>query len=135
MNTKKLFIGGIVGAIVYFLLGYLIYGKLLMSYFMEHHGLTTDANRAQPIFLYLGIGNLLMGFLLSYIFVKGKVSSFGGGFVTGGIVGLLMASSTDSIVYATSTVMSKSGIVADVIAFTVISAITGAIIAAVSGKD
>ena len=65
MNTKKLFIGGIVGGIVYFLLGYLIYGKFLMSYFSEHHGLATDANRAQPMFLYLIIGNLLMGFLLS----------------------------------------------------------------------
>jgi hypothetical protein len=135
MNTKKLFIGGIVGGIVYFLLGWLIYGKLLMSYFMEHHGLATDADRAQPIFRYLAIGNLLMGFLLSYIFVKGKVSSLGGGFVTGGIVGLLMGSSTDAIVYATSTVMSKSGILADVIAFTVMSAIVGAIIGAVSGKD
>jgi hypothetical protein len=135
MNSKKLIIGGIVGAIVYFLLGWLAYGKLLMDYFSKHAGTARDVNRAEPMFLYLIIGNLLMGFLLSYIFVKAKISSLGNGLVTGAVVGFLMSSSTDSIVFATTTVMSRQGILADVIAFTIMSAITGAIVAAVSGKD
>ena len=89
MNAKKLLIGGIVGGTVYFLLGWLAYGKLLVGYFNDHPGLTAGYNRPEPIFLYLGIGNLLWGFLLSYVFVKGRISSFGDGMITGGIIGFL----------------------------------------------
>ena len=32
MNTTKTFIGGIAGGVIYFLLGYLIYGMLLANY-------------------------------------------------------------------------------------------------------
>jgi hypothetical protein len=133
MNIKKLLIGGIVGGIVYFFLGWLAYGKLLADYFSKHPGLVMGINRSQPILLYLVIGNLLSGFLLSYVFVKSKVSTLGAGLVTGGIIGFLLTSATDSIVYATMLVFSRSAILADVITFTTLSAITGAIIGAISG--
>jgi hypothetical protein len=133
MNAKKLLIGGIVGGIVYFLLGWLTYGKLLMSYFKDHPGLSVGYDRAMPLFLYLIIGNLLQGFLLSYVFVKGKISSFGSGFVAGGVIGFLGGSAFDSIMYATTTLMSRTAVAADVIAFTIMSAITGAIVAVASG--
>ena len=43
-----------------------------------------------------GIGNLLLGFLLAYVFVKSDVNSFGAGFITAGIVGFLFSSGFDS---------------------------------------
>jgi hypothetical protein len=132
MNTKKLLIGGIVGGIVYLLLGWLAYGKFLMDYFTAHS--PKDFYRAQPMFVYLIIGNLLTGFLLSYVFVKGKINSLSAGLFAGGVIGFLMASATDSIVYATAaSTMGRTGIAVDVITFTIISAITGAIIGAISG--
>jgi hypothetical protein len=133
MNTKKLLIGGIVGGVVYFLLGWLAYGKLLMDYFNTHSGSAKGVNRAEPLFMYLIIGNLLMGFLLSYVFVKGKISSLSAGLFAGGIIGFLMAGATDSIVYATTATMSRTGAAVDVITFTIMSAITGAVIGAISG--
>ena len=39
MNLKKLLLGGIAGGIVFFLLGWLIYGKLLMGFMTAHPGL------------------------------------------------------------------------------------------------
>jgi hypothetical protein len=137
MNTKKLFAGGITGGIVYFILGYLVYGKLLMDYFAQHHGMTTGFMRnplAMPLIIYLIAGNLLVGFLLTYIFLKANVASFGSGLVTGGIIGLLVTAANDCISYATTTLMSTHSMLADIVAATIMSAIAGAIIGMVIGK-
>ena len=136
MNTKNFFIGGIVGGVVYFLLGYLVYGNLLTQYYHNHPGATTiGVDRAMDQFIWwaLILGNVLSGFLLSYVFSKSGVSSLSSGLITGGIVGLLMSGSFDSIMYATSNIISKRWACADVAAFTVISAITGAVVGAIMG--
>ena len=133
MDIKKLFMGGIVGGILYFGLGYLIYGNLLMHFFSTHPGSIGKVDREAPDFLYLIIGNLAMGFLLAYIFLKGNVNSMAGGFVTGGIVGLLVTVGFDCIIYATTNVISKTGMAVDVAAATVMTAIVGAVVAAVMG--
>ncbi|MEO6541415.1 MAG: hypothetical protein ABIN74_10505 [Ferruginibacter sp.] len=135
MDIKKLLIGGIVGGILFFGLGYLIYGNLLTGFMHDHPGTATGVDRDMKDlqFLYLIIGNLSMGFLLSYIFVKSNVNSAGGGFITGGIVGLLVAVGFDCVMYATTNVTSKTAMAADVAAMTVMCAITGAVIAMVMG--
>jgi hypothetical protein len=101
----------------------------------KHPGTATGVDRAMDDlqFLYLIIGNLAMGFLLAYIFVKGNVSSAGSGFVTGGVVGALVSVGFDCVMYATTHVISKTAMAADVAAFTVMCAITGAIVALVMG--
>jgi uncharacterized membrane protein len=131
---KKILIGGIVGGIVYHLLGGLLYGKLLMGYMQQHHGITEGFYRPQPIFLYLIIGNLLCGFLLAYIFSKSNISSVGAGLMMGGVFGLLTSASMDSVQFAVTTLQSRTGVIADVIGFTVLSAVAGAAIAAVQGS-
>lgn len=125
--------GGIVGGILYFGLGYLIYGNLLMDFMKNHPGTAGNVDRTAPDFLYLIIGNLSMGFLLAYIFVKSNTNTVARGLVTGGIVGLLVCVGIDCIIYATTTVMSKTGMAADVAGSTVMSAIVGAVVAAVIG--
>lgn len=134
MNTKKLIIGTIVGGIVYFLLGWLLYGMLLLDYFNKHQGIIKNTMRVQPIFLYLVIGNLVMALMLTYIFVKSKSNTAGSGFIMGGVIGFLSACGYDFVSYATTMITSRQAIIADVIIFTVMSAITGAIINLVSPK-
>ncbi len=135
MDIKKLLMGGIVGGILYFGLGYLVYGNLLMKFMQDHPGTALNVDRAEADiqFMYLIIGNLAQGFLLAYIFVKGNVGSLGSGLVTGGIVGLLMCVGINSIMYAVSNITSKTAMAADVAAFTVISAVVGAVVGAVMG--
>ena len=67
MDIKKLLIGGIVGGILFFLLGWLAYGKLLETFFATHAGTAGNLNVADKDikFLYLCIGNLLMGLSLA----------------------------------------------------------------------
>ncbi len=134
MNLKKIIAGGITGGILFFLLGWLIYGNLLMGFMAANPGKATGVNRTDMDMLYLAVGNLLSGFLLAYIFDKGNVGSVANGFITAAIVGFLMAASYDCITYGTTFIASKKMILADVIAATVMSAVVGAIVGALMGK-
>ena len=135
MDIKKLFLGGIAGGVAFFLLGWLIYGMLLMNFMADHTGTAVNLMRPEGdmLFLYLVIGNLAQGFLIAYILLKGNVNTMAGGIVTGAIVGLLSAVSIDCITYATSTTISKTAMAADVAAATVMTAIVGGIVGMVLG--
>jgi integral membrane sensor domain MASE1 len=132
---KKLLIGGIVGGILYFFLGYLFYGNLLNQYFKDHPGNVTGVDRAMDQFQWwaLILGNLLSGFLIAYIFSKSAVVSLASGLVVGGTVGFLMSCSHDLIMYATTNLTSKHAMLVDVATFTVMSAIVGAVVGAIMG--
>ena len=99
----------------------------------SHPGTVGGIERAEPDFLYLIIGNLAMGFLFACILVKSNVNNLSSGLITGGIVGLLMAVGVDSTMYATTNIISKTAMAADVAAMTVMSAIVGAIIGLIVG--
>jgi len=133
MDLKKLIIGGIVAGILYFLLGWLIYGMLLTNFMNNHTGVAGNIMKTEPDMLYLAIGNLAMGFLLAYVFVKSNISSMAGGFITGAVLGLLMSVGYDCMIYATTTTLSKTAMAADVAAATVMTAVVGAITAMVMG--
>ena len=137
MDIKKLIMGGIVGGILYFGLGYLIYGNLLMGFMQKNPGTAMNVDRADADFqfLYLIIGNLAQGFLLAYILVKGNVNSLSNGLITGGIVGFLMSVGVDSVMYGVTNIISKKAMAADVTAMTIISAIIGAVVGMVIGMN
>ena len=131
---KKILVGGIAGGVAYFLFGYVIYGIILMGFVSAHPGITTGFSRNVPLFSYLILGNFLAGFALSYIFTKAKIDSFIQGIIAGGFLGLLFSASHDLISFATTTLYSRTGILADVVGYAILSAVTGGIIALVIGK-
>lgn len=135
MDIKKLLTGGIVGGILYFFLGWLIYGTLLAGFMQTHPGTVTGVERAPDDmqYLYLAIGNLAMGFLLAYIFVKGNVNSMGSGFITGGVVGALVSIGVDCVMYGTTNIISKTAMAADVAAMTIMTAVVGGVVGMVLG--
>ena len=138
MNTNKFLIGGIIGGIVNFLLGWLVWGILLMSFMKEH---TTEAGKAvmraeeNMIWWALIAANLLLGFLISYILNKAGVVSAGAGAAIGAVVGLLMSASIDLFNYAFMDLSdSATTMVVDMLASTVVTAIVGAIIGWYNGR-
>ena len=136
MDIKKLLMGGILAGILFFFLGWLLYGNLLTTFMANNHGkvyLGVNKDQKDIEFLYLIIGNLSLGFLLAYIFVKSGVNSLAGGLITGLLIGLLMGVGFDCIMYATTNIASKKMIAADVATITAMWAITGAIVGAVMG--
>jgi hypothetical protein len=132
MNTNKFIIGGIIGGIAYFLIGWLVWGMLLMNFMNEH---TTAAGKAvmrgddQMIWLALIAGNLLWGFVLSYVLVKSNVSSAGGGASTGAVLSLLISAAIHCMNYAFMDLsVGYTAMAVDVVASTVVGAVIGAII-------
>ena len=125
MNSNKFLIGGIVGGVVFFALGYVFYGLLLKSFFADN-GMSVDMEKM--VWWALIVSNLAFGFLLAYILGKANASSMGGGATIGFVVGLLMGLSYDLMMYAMGGGMNFKGIAADVVTGAVLSAIAGAAI-------
>jgi len=133
MNSQRFIVGGIVGGILYFLLGYVFYGLLLKSFF-DANGMAV--NMDNMVWWAMIVGNLAGGFLLAYILSKANVSTAGGGAGTGFIVGLLMSLSFDLIMYGIGHGLTEmKAIAADVAVSAVMSAITGAAVGWVLGMS
>ncbi|MGB3077866.1 MAG: hypothetical protein WBB31_02215 [Saprospiraceae bacterium] len=128
MNNKFL-IGGIIGGVVFFLLGWLIYGMLLMS--TMEGSMMAGLNKPMEEFnwLFLGLGQLASGFLLAYVLTKSGTSGFGGGATVGAVLGFLMVASFDLSLWGTSNYFtSLNAVLIDMAAGTVMVAITGGVI-------
>ena len=134
MNSKNYFLAGILGGIVYFLLGWLVYGMLLMNYMEENAGLALGVNRVEMLFWSIGLGSLLYGFFLSYVFsCVGQVKTPGAGAKSGAWIGFLVAGAIDFIMYGSTNISTLNTVVVDILAATVIASITGAVVAWVLG--
>lgn len=134
MNSKNYFLAGILGGIVYFLLGWLVYGMLLMNYMEENAGLALGVNRVEMLLWSIGLGSLLYGFFLSYIFsCVGQVKTAAAGAKSGAWVGFLVAGAIDFTMYGTTNISTLNAVAVDILAATVIVSITGAVVAWVLG--
>lgn len=134
MSIKKLAVGGIVGGVIFFFLGWLLYGMLLVDFMKSHPGVVSGYEKEMPDMLYLAIGNLASGLLMAYVFIKANVNTLMGGLIMATIMGLLMAVSFDCMMYGTTNLLSKKAIMADVLAATAMFAVTGAVVGLVLGK-
>jgi hypothetical protein len=134
MNSKNYFLAGILGGIVYFLLGWLVYGMLLMNYMEENAGLALGVNRVEMLLWSIGLGSLLYGFFLSYIFsCVGQVKTAAAGAKSGAWVGFLVAGAIDFTMYGTTNITTLNAVAVDILAATVLASITGAVVAWVLG--
>jgi hypothetical protein len=134
MYSKNYLLAGILGGIVYFLLGWLIYGMLLMNYMEENAGLALGVNRVDMLFWSIGLGSLLYGFFLSYIFsCVGQVKTVGSGAKTGAWIGFLVAGAIDFTMYGTTNISTLNAVAVDILAATVMASITGTVVAWVLG--
>ena len=136
MDTKKFLTGTLVGGIAFFFLGYLIYGMALMNFMSSHAGSAMGVQKSMEEFKWwaLILGNLSSAALLSYIFLKwAHISSFASGATAAAVVGFFASMGFDMVMFATSNLMDLTGIVVDILAFTVMNAVVGGIIGAVLG--
>jgi hypothetical protein len=134
MNNKVLF-GGIAAGVTFFLLGWLLYGMLLADTFANYAGTATGVHKEMPDMLWLVIGNLALGFLIAMACGWSGASSASSGAVVGFWVGLLAGIGIDAIMLATTNLMLPMGMLIDVIVFTLISVIAGAVAGLVIGMS
>jgi hypothetical protein len=134
MNNKNIAIGGIIAGIAYAIIGWLVYTQLLAYYLAHHTGQLGLLGRVKMNYNYLLLGNLLQGFLLAYIFEISNIKTVVKGLITAAIIGFLVSSAYDFVMYGTTFILSKKGLMADVLGFTCMSAIVGAMLGYVNNK-
>jgi hypothetical protein len=130
MDTRTL-ISGLLGGIVYWLLGALFYAFLLADLFESLSGSATGVSRApeEMVWWALVLGNLLMGLGLAYIMNNwAKISTLVAGVKAVALIGLLLALGYDLVWYATTNLIQLPGVFLDVATFAVMSAGSGAVI-------
>jgi uncharacterized membrane protein len=135
MKSNKFLFGGIAGGVAYFLLGWLVWGMLLMNFMKEHTKDIPGVMRDEKDMIWWAmiVANLAMGFLLSYILSKSNASSAGSGAAGGFVFGLLVSIAFDTMMYAQMDLWDTTAILVDVVAMTVVSTIVGAIIGWLNG--
>ena len=129
MNVKNFIVGGIVGGIADFLMGWLIWGILLKDTFPKPEG----AGPENMTFIFLGC--MSFGFLISYIFSQGEG-------ITKCVPGIKMAAMIAFFVtlgnnffremYQETIDFKLMGI--DIVASMVLASVVGAVVAVVNGK-
>lgn len=134
MDIKKLITGGIAGGLVFFFLGWVVYGSLLEDFMRQNPGKMGLIGRKDPEFLYLIAGQLFYGFLLTYVLLKSNVNSIVSGLLTGAVIGFLLGAAVNLTMYGTTVVLSKKGLLAELGAGILIAGIAGAVIAAAIGR-
>ena len=134
MKTSKIVLGGIAGAVTFFLLGWLVYGILLKDYAAANYNQCAARPMEQMIWWAMILSNLAYGLLLSIVFSWSNMKGILVGAIVGGIIGLLIAISMDLSMYSMSTMFSNhTAVCVDIIAYTVMSAIGGLVVALVMG--
>ncbi len=129
MNVKNFIIGGIVGGIVDFLMGWLIWGILLKDTFPKPEG----AGAENMMFIFLGC--LFFGFLLSYVFSQGEgISNVAAGVKMAIGIALFMSLSNNFFMKMYEETIDVKLMAIDVVAAIVVAAVVGAAIAMVNGK-
>ena len=118
------------GGISFFFLGWLIYGVLLMDFMSEFSNTTFNRPEEEMVWWAMILSNMASGFIFSIIFGWLNNKTIIGGVKIAAIIGGLFALSIDLSFYSMTTLYSSfTPIIVDIIAFTIMSAITGGIIA------
>jgi hypothetical protein len=128
MNNRVV-IGGIIGGVVFFFLGFLVYGMALRVFMEQNQMAGLGRSDEEFNWLFLILGNLAFGFMVSYVLHKANANSFGSGAVIALIVGLLMGLGLDFTMYATTNTYSNlAGVLVDVVVTGIMGSIVGGVV-------
>lgn len=134
MNTKRLAIGTVIGAIVIYLLGRLIWGLLFADFFESNAGSAVGVARDARIEWAVAFGGLLYSLLLNLgLELKQNGGSILTGLMVGAVVGALIWGTADFIQYGVSDIDNLTATVADTLLEGVRGGITGGIVVALLG--
>ena len=131
MTTQRFAIGTVVGGLVLFFLGYLIFGVVFADFFAANAGTATGVPKEPIDFVSLAIGQLAWGAALTLILGWANVSSVGQAARVSALIGLLLFFGFDLTMFATSNTSTLKAAVVDPILAAALFGVAGAAIAAV----
>ncbi len=133
MNVQKLGMATLVGTVVNFLTGWLLFGILLKSTYAG--GYTAEAmavtkSSEQENLMFYALGSLAFALLLAYIYERwAGIRTFVTGATAGAIIWMLVAIQIDSNFLASTNWFANNYLVLlDIIGYGIIGAITGGVV-------
>lgn len=134
---KNWLIKGITGGLIFFFLGWFVYGYLLSSY-MDQQSNELYSSMARPenemVWWAMILSSLAIGLLIAFFLVNLKNSNRKNHFVTSAVIGLLYAVAVDFSQYSMTTIISLEGVLVDILAFTMISGVIGLLVSFVGNE-
>ena len=134
MTTQKLLVGTIVGWVVLFFLGYLVFGILMADFYRANTGTATGVEKMPLNLLAIGIGQLASAGALTLILSWVGVRSIGQGATMAGVVGLLFFLGVDLTTFGSTNTSTLKVTLVEPVIIGILYAIAGGAIAAVAGR-
>ena len=134
MTLQRLLIGTVVGGIVLFFAGYLIFGIVFADFFAQNAGTATGVAKEPFNFVALAVGQLGFAAALTLILHWAAVRSVGRAVAVAAVSGLLFFLGIDLTMYATTNTQSLTATLVDPILAAALFAVGGAAIAAATGR-
>jgi len=132
----KILRGTIFGGIAYFFLGWLVYGVLLMDFYMANTNQCANKPQGEMIWWAMIVSTLLFALLLTLILNWSKTETVKDGFITGAIFGSLFTA-INSFSFWSMTTMYTSfiPIIVEIVVAAIILGVTGMVIVLTWGKN
>jgi hypothetical protein len=128
--------GTIFGGIAFFLLGWLIYGIIMMGYNSAHTNLCMNRPDNEMIWWALILGNFVSALFLTLVLNWSGAKGILDGLKTGALFGFLMATSLGLGYWSMTTMYNSFGVLlVDIVQTTVMWALIGLVIVLLWGKD
>ena len=132
----KILRGTIFGGILYFLLGWLVYGILLMDYYMANTNQCANKPDGEMIWWAMIVSTLLAALLLTLILNWAKAKSIADGLITGAIFGSLFTATIDFSFWSMTTMYSHLvPILVEIAVSAIVFALVGMVIVLTWGKE
>ena len=137
MKDNKILIAGLIGTVVAFILGFVLYGMLLNDFFQSNGGGATGVPREQDEIVWWAmiIGHLAFGMLMALIYGRwANISTAATGAKAGAVIGALIGL-VGFIDYGVTNVSNLTAVSVNVIVMAVNTAIIGAAVAWWLGRE
>jgi hypothetical protein len=135
MDAKRIIIGTIVGAVVLYVLGYLIFNVLIESFYAANMTSVPGVFHESQVQWAIILGEAAAAALLTLaILSRGGTPSLAGGAVAGAVVGFLVWVTADFVYYGLASIWTLTIVIVDPFVEAVRHGITGAVIALVLAK-
>lgn len=135
MKISKLLAGGLAGGVVFFFMGWLVWGILLHDYSTSAFNQCSARPMNEMVWWALILSNLLTGLLIAYVFSLAKTKGIREAALTGAVLGLLISSTIDLGNYSMTTLYNNlSAILVDVLINILFFAVIGMVVVIAMGK-
>ncbi|MBN1985372.1 MAG: hypothetical protein JW761_03655 [Prolixibacteraceae bacterium] len=132
----KILRGTIFGGIAFFLLGWVVYGILLMDFMMANMNQCAGRPDAEMIWWAMIVSNLILALFITLVLKWSGAKSVTDGLKTGAIIGFLTGLSMDLSFYSMTTMFNNlTTLIVDVIVYSILLGVVGIIIVLTWGKE